>query len=59
MTPEQPIRFAGSELGEYRHICAFFHTQDEEYRVFVKCTRKRKAGFFNTLLMLFPAGQFF
>ena len=33
MTPEQPIRFAGSELGEYRHICAFFHTQDEEYRV--------------------------
>lgn len=30
---EQPIRFAGSELGEYRHICAFFHSPDEEYRV--------------------------
>lgn len=30
---EQPIRFASSELGEYRHICAFFHSPDEEYRV--------------------------
>jgi hypothetical protein len=30
---EQPIRFAGSELGAYRHICAFFHSTDEEYRV--------------------------
>ena len=33
MTPEQPIRFAGSALGEYRHVCAFFHTQDEKYRM--------------------------
>ncbi|MEP6636671.1 MAG: MEDS domain-containing protein, partial [Acidobacteriota bacterium] len=30
---EQPIRFAGSTLGEYRHICAFFNSPDEEYRV--------------------------
>lgn len=30
---EQPIRFAGSTLGEYRHICAFFHSADEEYGV--------------------------
>ena len=30
---EQPIRFAGSTLGAYRHICAFFHSADEEYRV--------------------------
>lgn len=30
---EQPIRFAGSALGAYRHICAFFHSPDEEYRV--------------------------
>jgi hypothetical protein len=27
------ITFAGSTLGKYRHICAFFHTADEEYRV--------------------------
>jgi hypothetical protein len=30
---EQPIRFAGSTLGSYRHICAFFSSPDEEYRV--------------------------
>src|SRR3979411_1946055 len=29
----QPIRFAGSELGAQRHICAFFHSADEEYHV--------------------------
>ena len=29
----QPIRFAGSELGAQRHICAFFHSPEEEYRV--------------------------
>jgi hypothetical protein len=29
----QPIRFAGSELGEERHICAFFDNVEEEYRV--------------------------
>lgn len=31
--PEQPIRFAGSTLDAYRHICAFFNSPDEEYRV--------------------------
>src|SRR5260370_12587979 len=30
---DQPIRFAGSLLGEKRHICAFFHNRDEEYQV--------------------------
>jgi hypothetical protein len=30
---DQPIRFAGSILGTQRHVCAFFHTADEEYRV--------------------------
>ena len=30
---DQPIRFAGSVLGAQRHICAFFHSPDEEYRV--------------------------
>jgi MEDS: MEthanogen/methylotroph, DcmR Sensory domain len=28
-----PISFAGSELGEVRHVCAFFNSADEEYRV--------------------------
>ena len=28
-----PIPFAGSYLGEVRHVCAFFNSDDEEYRV--------------------------
>lgn len=45
---ERPIRFAGTTLAEHRHICAFFHTPDEEYRVlmpFIKegIERKEKA----------------
>jgi hypothetical protein len=30
---DQPIRFAGSVLGVQRHVCAFFHSPEEEYRV--------------------------
>ncbi|HEV7394847.1 MAG TPA: MEDS domain-containing protein [Burkholderiales bacterium] len=30
---EQPIRFAGSTLGAERHICAFFNSSAEKYRV--------------------------
>jgi MEDS: MEthanogen/methylotroph, DcmR Sensory domain len=29
----KPIPFAGSELGETRHVCAFFNSNDEAYRV--------------------------
>ena len=32
---ERPITFAGARLGRYRHICAFFNTRDEEYRLFL------------------------
>ena len=32
-TTAAPIRFAGSQLGEARHVCAFFNSDDEEYRV--------------------------
>ncbi len=28
-----PIPFAGSELGDVRHVCAFFNSDDEAYRV--------------------------
>jgi hypothetical protein len=28
-----PIPFAGSQLSESRHVCAFFNSDDEEYRV--------------------------
>ena len=30
---EQPIRFAGSELGARSHICGFFRTPEEEYQL--------------------------
>ena len=29
----RPIRFAGSVLGAQRHVCAFFHNPDEQYRI--------------------------
>lgn len=29
----QPISFAGAELNQARHICAFFNSEEEEYRV--------------------------
>ena len=32
-TPVKPIPFAGSELGEIRHVCAFFNSKEEAYRV--------------------------
>jgi hypothetical protein len=31
--PFEPIHFAGGTLGDTRHICAFFHDAEEEYRV--------------------------
>ena len=27
------IHLAGTTLDRYRHVCAFFHTRDEEYKV--------------------------
>lgn len=32
-TDVTPIPFAGSQLGETRHVCAFFNSDDEAYRV--------------------------
>jgi hypothetical protein len=35
-TPTQtaaPVRFAGAVLARSRHVCAFFNSRDEEYRV--------------------------
>ncbi len=32
-TTVKPIPFAGSELGEMRHVCAFFNSDNEKYRV--------------------------
>jgi hypothetical protein len=42
MKKSAPISFAGSQLGEERHVCAFFTSDDEEYRVLLPFI---KAGF--------------
>jgi hypothetical protein len=39
-TTEQPICFANATLGSERHICAFFHSSDEEYRVLLPFIRE-------------------
>ena len=33
--PEPSMNLAGFNLGKYRHVCAFFHTQDQEDKVLV------------------------
>lgn len=33
MSTASPIPFAGSQLAETRHVCAFFNSDEEEYRV--------------------------
>jgi hypothetical protein len=33
MKTTAPIPFAGSDLAETRHVCAFFNSEEEEYRV--------------------------
>jgi hypothetical protein len=38
--PSQTIRFAGSVLGVQRHVCAFFHSADEEYQVLLPFIRE-------------------
>jgi len=31
--PNEEIRFAGTKLGTHRHMCAFFNSDDDQYRV--------------------------
>jgi hypothetical protein len=32
-TDDRPLEFAGSTLGQHRHVCAFFNSTDEQHRV--------------------------
>ena len=38
-TTAEPIPFAGSTLGRYRHICAFFTSPEEEYETLLPFVR--------------------
>jgi hypothetical protein len=40
----EPVRLAGSALNRSRHVCAFFHSKEEEYRVLMPFI---KEGFAN------------
>ena len=40
MKTAAPISFAGSQLAETRHVCAFFHSEEEEYRVLLPFIRE-------------------
>lgn len=37
--PAQPIPFAGAHLRQARHVCAFFNSEEEEYRVLLPFVR--------------------
>jgi hypothetical protein len=39
MKSAAPVSLAGSELGDTRHVCAFFSSDDEEYRVLLPFIR--------------------
>ena len=39
-----PINFAGSQLGDFRHVCAFFSSSDDEYRTMLPFMRDGLAG---------------
>ena len=51
MSQKKEVRLAGAALGRSRHVCAFFHTKDEEYRVllpFIKEGFEQARGFFRS-----------
>jgi hypothetical protein len=37
---DRPVMLAGSALARKRHVCAFFHSKDEEYRVLLPFIRE-------------------
>src|ERR1700731_1936264 len=40
MSPPNLVRLAGSVLDRSRHVCAFFHNKEEEYRVLLPFIRE-------------------
>jgi hypothetical protein len=59
--PVPPIRIAGSELGAKRHVCAFFRSPEEEYRLlpFIKDGFERGGKAFHVVdPKLYDAEQF-
>jgi hypothetical protein len=40
MAGQEPIRLAGAPLERSRHVCAFFHAPEEQYRILVPFIRE-------------------
>lgn len=55
--PLQPISLAGSQLGEVRHVCAFFANDDEEYRVLLPFIREGLSRGDKTVNVVNPAAR--
>jgi hypothetical protein len=42
VSQKKEVRLAGTALGRSRHVCAFFNTKDEEYRVLLPFIKEGK-----------------
>jgi hypothetical protein len=49
-----PVELAGASLGRYRHVCAFFHDPQEEYRVMLPFIKEGLARGDRTLQIVEP-----
>lgn len=56
-TTPAPIPFAGSRLDRNRHVCAFFNSEDEEYRVLLPFIKDGLAGGDKAVHIVDPARQ--
>ena len=43
MRTAAPVRFAGAVLARSRHVCAFFNSREEEYRVLLPFLKELRA----------------
>jgi hypothetical protein len=51
------IPFAGSQLGDVRHVCAFFNSADEQYRVLIPFIRDGLECGHKAVHVVNPGGQ--
>ena len=54
---DEPIRFAGAVLDRYRHVCAFFHSAEEEARILLPFIKEGLARHEKAFHIVDPAVQ--
>jgi MEDS: MEthanogen/methylotroph, DcmR Sensory domain len=57
MKTTPPIPFAGSQLAEVRHVCAFFNSADEQYRVLLPFIKDGFACGHKAIHVVNPGGR--